>query len=83
MRTLNHLLKQCIVMNLQDQPCNKSDDLIDRFPNPRYFQVHFQYIHDNNLQLRNELAQLKDSMAQADKKIERLLALLSPAAPVL
>jgi hypothetical protein len=69
-------------MKLKDQPSNKTDDLVANFPSPRYFQVHFQHIHDNNLQLRNELAQLKDSVAQADKKIERLLALLSPADPV-
>jgi hypothetical protein len=70
-------------MNLKDQPSTNTDDLVADFANLRYFQVHFQYIHDNNLQLRNELAQLKDSVAQADKKIERLLALLSPKVPVL
>jgi hypothetical protein len=79
MQTLNHLLKQCIVIKLKDQPPNSTDDLINRFPFPRYFQVHFQHIHENNLQLRNELTQLKDSVAQADKKIELLLALLIPA----
>jgi hypothetical protein len=82
MRTLNHLLKQSMLMKLQDQPSNKTDDLVAGFPRPRYFQVHFQQIHDNNLQLQNELAQLKDSVAQTDKKIERLLALLSPSDPV-
>jgi allophanate hydrolase subunit 1 len=71
-----------MVMRLQDQPSTKTDNLVDCFPSPRYFQVHFQHIHENNLQLRNELAQLKDSVAQTDKKIERFLALLSPADPV-
>jgi hypothetical protein len=82
MGALNHLLKQSMVMKLKDQPSNKADDLVTSFPSPRYFQVHFQHIHENNLQLRHELAQLKDSVAQADNKIERLLALLSPEDPV-
>jgi hypothetical protein len=82
MQKLSHLLKQCIVMKLKGQPSNKTDDLVANFPSPRYFQVHFQHIHENNHQLRSELAQLKDSVAQADNKIERLLALLSPEDPV-
>jgi hypothetical protein len=71
-----------MVMKLQDQSSTKTDNLVASFPSPRYFQVHFQHIHENNLQLRNELTQLKDSVAQADNKIERLLALLSPEDPV-
>ncbi len=53
-----------------------SDGLIDLFPKPRYFQVHFQYLHENNVQLQLELKQLKTSVAQVDEKIERLLAML-------
>jgi hypothetical protein len=70
------------VLNFGDTSSNKTDELVASFPTPRYFQVHFQHIHENNLQLRNELAQLKDSVAQTDNKIERLLVLISPADPV-
>jgi len=77
MRTLNHLIESKVAMNIQNDPINKDDDLIDSFPKPRYFQAHFQHIHENTHHLQNELAQLKSAIAQADKKIERLLALLS------
>ena len=55
----------------------KDVDLIDLFPQPRYFQVHFQHIHENVYLLQNELTQLKDQVAQVDDKLGRLLALLS------
>lgn len=53
------------------------DDLIDLFPLPRYFQVHFQHMHENTHELKSELSQLKDYVAKVDEKLERLLALLS------
>ena len=54
------------------------DDLIDLFPLPRYFQVHFQHTHENTHELKSELSQLKDYVAKVDEKLGRLLALLSP-----
>lgn len=54
----------------------KDDDLIDLFP-PRYFQVHFQHVHENTHDLQGELVQLKDYVAKVDEKLERLMALLS------
>ena len=60
------------------------DDLIDLFPLPRYFQVHFQHMHENTDKLKSELAQLKDYVAKVDEKMEHLMALLStPPEPVL
>jgi len=53
------------------------DDLIDLFPQPRYFQVHFQHVHENAHDLRGELAQLKDYVTKVDEKLERVMALLS------
>jgi hypothetical protein len=55
----------------------KSDDLIDLFPLPRYFQVHFQHVHDNSHDLQTELAQLKDYVVKVDEKLEQLMSLLS------
>ncbi len=60
-----------------NHPANKADSLLDLFPKPQYFQVHFQHIHETNHQLQEELAQLKASVAQVDEKLDRLLALLS------
>ena len=54
-----------------------NDDLIDLFPLPRYFQVHFQHIHENTHDLQGELAQLKDYVIKVDEKLERLMAQLS------
>jgi hypothetical protein len=60
------------------------DDLIDLFPLPRYFQVHFQHVHENTHDLQDELLELKDYVAKVDEKLERLMALLSrPPEPVL
>jgi hypothetical protein len=52
------------------------DNLIDLFPLLRYFQVHFQHIHENTHDLQGKLAQLKDYVAKVDEKLERLMALL-------
>ncbi len=56
---------------------NTDDDLIDLFPLPRYFQVHFQHVHENTHDLQGELVELKDYVAKIDEKLERLMALLS------
>jgi hypothetical protein len=57
----------------------KEDDLIDLFPLPRYFQVHFEHIHDNthdvqgklnhlNHDIQSQLDQLKQTLAKAEFK---------------
>jgi hypothetical protein len=60
------------------------DDLIELFPQPHYFQVHFQHMHENTHELKSELAKLRDYVATVDKKLERLMVLLShPHEPAL
>ncbi len=61
----------------EDRSINGNDDLIDLFPLPRYFQVHFQHVHENTYDIQSELVQLKDYVAKVDEKLERLMALLS------
>jgi hypothetical protein len=61
----------------KNRDVKKDDDLIDLFPLPRYFQVHFQHVHENTHDLQGELVQLKDYVAKVDEKLERLMALLS------
>ncbi|MGZ5027711.1 MAG: hypothetical protein ACXV9T_11075 [Methylobacter sp.] len=53
------------------------DDLIGLFPLPRYFQVHFQHVHESTHDLQDELDQLKAYVAQVDEKLERVIALLT------
>ncbi|MEQ1726717.1 MAG: hypothetical protein ABL882_12420 [Sphingopyxis sp.] len=60
-----------------DRHLSDDDGMIDLYPRPRYFQVHFQYIHEHNRQLQDELMQLKEYVAQVDEKLGRLLELLS------
>ncbi len=67
------------VTALKDRTDTNNDDLIDLFQKPRYFQVHFQHIHETNHQLQDELAQLKDAVSKVDKKLDCLLALLIPS----
>lgn len=52
------------------------DGLIELFPSSRYFQVHFQHIHENTDALHKELKQLKQNTAALDAKLDRVLALL-------
>lgn len=61
----------------KNRSIEKDDDLIDLFPLPRYFQVHFQHAHENSRDLQGELAQLKGYVAKVDEKLERLMLLLS------
>ena len=61
----------------KDRSVQQDDDLIDLFPLPRYFQVHFQHVHENTHNLQGELAQLKDYVVKVDEKLERLMAQLS------
>lgn len=58
-------------------PTVKGEDLIELFPLPQYFQVHFQHVHENTHNIQDELSQLKDYVAKVDEKLERLTALLS------
>ncbi len=76
MQTLKLSFEPKSATALKGRYSEKDDGLIDLFPKPQYFQVHFQHIHENNQQLHEELAQLKASVAQVDEKLDRLLALL-------
>jgi hypothetical protein len=61
----------------KNRSIKKDDDLIDLFPLPSYFQVHFQHVHENAHDLQGELVQLKDYVTKVDEKLERLMALLN------
>jgi hypothetical protein len=74
-------------VNHETRSIKKEDDLIDLFPLPRYFQVHFEHIHDNthdvqgklthlNHDIQSQLDQLKQSLAQMEGKLDRFIALL-------
>ncbi len=52
-------------------------ELMKLFPQPRYFQIHFQHLHDNINGLKTDTQELKQSMLQLDAKIDFLLQLLT------
>ena len=56
---------------------NKDDDLLDLFPLPRYFQVHFEYIHNNTHEVQVQMNQLKDTLEKVEGKLDRFIVLLN------
>lgn len=76
MQTLKLSLAAKNLTTVKDRHSKKDEPLLDQFPQSRYFQVHFQHVHENVRLLREELAQFKDSVAEIDAKLERLLARL-------
>jgi hypothetical protein len=75
-------------VNPEKRSINEEDDLIDLFPLPRYFQVHFEHIHDNthdvqgklnllNHDVQSQLNQLKQTLTTVEDKLDRFIALLS------
>jgi len=72
----------------ENSSIKKADDLIDLFPLPRYFQVHFEHIHDNthdvqgklnhlNHDIQSQLDQIKQTLANVENKLDRFIMLLS------
>jgi hypothetical protein len=66
---------------------HKNDDLIDLFPLPRYFQIHFAHLHETadtiqsqmhqlDQDLQVQLNQLTKSLAQVESKLDQFIALL-------
>lgn len=54
----------------------QEDVLIDSLPLPRYFQMHFEYIHDNTQELRAQVNQLTQTLAHLENKLDQLLGSL-------
>lgn len=52
-------------------------DLVQLFPLPRYFQIHFQHAHENIDELKKELANLENTISQMNSKIDLLIQLLT------
>jgi len=53
-------------------PNDQSPDL----PRARYFQIHFQHLHDNIRDVQDELKQLKHQVADLNAKLDQLTMLL-------
>ncbi len=53
------------------------DDLLKLFPLPRYFQVHFQHVHENADNSQRKIDQLQRHMIRLEAKLDILLAALN------
>lgn len=53
------------------------DDLLKLFPLPRYFQVHFQHVHENADNAQRKIDQLQRHMIRLEAKLDILLAALN------
>lgn len=61
----------------KERSVHEGDDLMDLFPLPRYFQVHFQHVHENSHEIRAQIVQLREYVTQVEMKLDRLTALLN------
>jgi hypothetical protein len=78
MTTLNHTPKNNHQSVLRTTSENNhvnvhEDSLVELFPLPRYFQIHFQHIHDNAGNVQSEISDLKAYIAKVDAKLDQLL----------
>jgi hypothetical protein len=87
LQKLKHKKELKSPVNPEKRSINEEDDLINLFPLPRYFQVHFEHIHDNtydvqgklnllNHDVQSQLNQLKQTLATVEDKLDRFIALL-------
>ncbi len=64
-------------LNKKPQPAEYTQldeaELMKLFPLPRYFQIHFQHVHENMDELQAEMAALRHTLLQLNEKVEILL----------
>ncbi|MGR9116605.1 MAG: hypothetical protein ACU85E_12630 [Gammaproteobacteria bacterium] len=53
-----------------------TEDLLDLFPLPRYFQIHFSHVHDNCEIAKLQVNELRQSVDRVEQKLDQLLAAL-------
>jgi|GEM_PF-2517296 len=69
--------RKSVLAKSQKKQLRKADVLIDSLPLPRYFQMHFEYIHDNTQELRAQVNQLTQTLAHLENKLDQLLGALA------
>ncbi len=57
-----------------------SGQLIESFPMPRYFQIHFEHVHSNVETMHKEIIQLRQYAVQLEEKLDKALDLLNSLA---
>ncbi len=64
------------LVNADKRSIKKDDDLIDLFPLPRYFQIHFEHVHDNARDMQGKIDLLTQTLAKVEAKLDRFITLL-------
>jgi hypothetical protein len=54
-----------------------SNELLESFPLPQYFQVHFSHVHKNLEETSRQIDELRRSIIRLEQKLDRLLALMT------
>ena len=70
-------LKLTPLVNPDQRRIKKEDDRIDLFPLPRYFQIHFEHLHDNAHDVQGKLDRLMQTLSKVESKLDRFITLLS------
>lgn len=52
-------------------------ELLKLFPLPRYFQIHFQHIHENIDELKTDTQHLRAAVLEINTKLDGLIQLLT------
>ncbi len=72
-----HKVKRQLVKTSQQYERENHDNLLESFPLPKYFQVHFQQIHERTDDVHQELAALKEYVHRLETKLDLLIKLLT------
>lgn len=49
------------------------EELLEQFPLPRYFQIHFNHVHENCEQVKQQFHELTQRAERIEQKLDRLL----------
>jgi len=49
-------------------------EILQLFPLPRYFQIHYSYMHENSAHMKSTLKNMTRQAERIEQKLDRLLA---------
>ncbi len=71
-----HKVKHQVLNTPEPYAQQEQDNLLQSFPLPRYFQVHFQHIHERTDTVHKELTELKSHINTLETQLNTVLLLL-------
>lgn len=58
-----------------------SEEMLELFPLPRYFQIHFNHVHENCEQAKRQIDDLRQKLDRIEQKLDRFLESQNPERP--